>query len=174
MTVAKVIMMNSDRFPLFIKQSLQYIHFYIYVNLWTVRQTLAVVLYHIAVLPAVHRINGWYIFRGYIKLMWGNQMTKKNFKRKRRQRMGAGLETIEHEFERPLPDRNYQNAASINMMAEMLFWRRPLPECQFTIYDSPGYKHIVTFGMTELLCRWGVLWRRMEWVRKVGLWDTTA
>lgn len=78
-------------------------------------------------------------------------MTKEEFLKrvKEDKEWAPGWETIEHEFERLYPGQEPRHYGT-NMMARAIFGG----DCYldgYSIYDSPkGYKHIVTFGMTEL------------------------
>ena len=78
-------------------------------------------------------------------------MTKEEFLKrvKENEEWAPGWETIEQEFERLYPGQEPRHYGT-NMMARAIFGG----DCYldgYSIYDSPkGYKHIVTFGMTEL------------------------
>ena len=90
-------------------------------------------------------------------------MTKEEFLKrvKENEEWAPGWETIEQEFERLYPGQEPRHYGT-NMMARAIFGG----DCYldgYSIYDSPkGYKHIVTFGMTELYanepedCLWAI------------------
>lgn len=78
-------------------------------------------------------------------------MTKEEFlkKIKKDNEWAPGWETIEKEFERLYPDQEPKHYATNMVSRAMLGGDEYLDG--YSIYESPkGYRHIVTFGMTEL------------------------